>query len=277
MIPKKIHYCWLSGEKMPDGIKKCMETWKQVMPDYEFILWDKNKFDINSLSFIAEAYKIKRWAFASDYIRLYALYTEGGIYLDTDVIVKKKFDDFLGYDFFSGIEWHYGILRETYARRLLYREKVPDIIHDTPWIGMQAAIMGSIAGHPFLKDSLDWFKDNEHKIKPANIKTKTLVFEALAPEIYATLALKYGFQYRNIEQKISHSMVIFPSSVFAGDIHQASNSCYAIHCCTSEWRKDRSLYAKLSRNTVLRKILRKQPIKEADFFDMYQKFSCLFE
>ena len=78
-----------------------METWRQVTPDYEFVLWDKNKFDINSPAFIKEACKIKHWAHAADYIRLHALYTGGGIYLDTDVIVRRKFDDFLEYDFLA--------------------------------------------------------------------------------------------------------------------------------------------------------------------------------
>ena len=277
MIPKKIHYCWLSGEEMPAAIKKCMETWKQVMPDYEFILWDKNKFDINSLAFIKEACKIKYWAHAADYIRIYALYTEGGIYLDTDVIVKKRFDDFLGYDFFSGIDWHYGMTREAYNRKMIYRENVPEIIADTPWVGMNAAIMGSTAGHPFLKDCLDWFKDNEYRIKPSKINTKSTLFELIAPEVFATMAIKYGFQYKNAKQKLLYNMMIFPTSFFTSNVYQATNSCYAIHCCASEWRK-KNLYAKLSKNALLRRILRKKPIsKGRDFYDLFQLFHDFIE
>ena len=102
MIPKKIHYCWLSGEDIPFNTQLCLNTWKKIMPEYEIILWDKNRFDIKSVLYVEEACKKKKWAFASDYIRAYALYTEGGIYMDSDVFfVTKKFDQFLEYDFFS--------------------------------------------------------------------------------------------------------------------------------------------------------------------------------
>lgn len=106
MIPKKIHYCWLSDEKMPSRIKMCLKSWKDIMPDFELILWDKNRFDIESVFFVEEACKMEKWAFASDYIRAYALYTEGGIYLDSDVFVKKKFEQFLDYDFFTSVRFN---------------------------------------------------------------------------------------------------------------------------------------------------------------------------
>ena len=283
MIPKKIHYCWLSGEEMPLWLKKCMKTWKDVMPDYELVLWDKKKFDVTSLAFLEESCKVKRWAFAADYIRLYALYNEGGIYLDTDVIIKKRFDDFLIHDFFSGIEWHYGMLRKKYIRQLQYKDKVPDIIPETPWIGIQAAIMGSMAGHPFLKDCLDWYQDNEHSIQPEKIITDEPVFEVLAPEVYATIALKYGFQYKNLKQELLQNIVIYPSSTFAGNVHQAAGSNYAIHCCATGWRerkknlyekfKQNKLYKKLAQNMLLRKLLGKKPLQEQiDSFDIFQKF-----
>jgi len=59
-IPKIIHYCWLSGEKMPEDTIKCMETWKKIMPEYKLVLWDKNKFDINSVVFTQKACKVKK-------------------------------------------------------------------------------------------------------------------------------------------------------------------------------------------------------------------------
>lgn len=87
MIPRKIHFCWLSGDPLPPSIKKCMDTWKKVMPDYEWKLWNTENFDVNSIPYVKEAYEKRKWAFAADYIRVYALYTEGGIYLDSDVKV----------------------------------------------------------------------------------------------------------------------------------------------------------------------------------------------
>ena len=66
---------------MSDQLLTCINSWKEIMPDYEIICWDTKKFDIESIPFVNEACSVKKWAFASDYIRLYALYTEGGIYL----------------------------------------------------------------------------------------------------------------------------------------------------------------------------------------------------
>ena len=98
MIPKKIHYCWFSGDKKPVSIERCIESWKRVMPDYEIKEWDGNSFDFDSVLFVKQAIEARKWAFASDYVRLYALHTEGGIYLDSDVEVFKRFDCFYGRD-----------------------------------------------------------------------------------------------------------------------------------------------------------------------------------
>lgn len=104
MIPKKIHFCWLSGDEFPPLIQYCIDTWKKVLPDYEIILWDTKRFDINSVAWVKEAFEAKKYAFAADYIRLYAVYTEGGIYLDSDVEMVKSFNDLLTNKAFIGFE-----------------------------------------------------------------------------------------------------------------------------------------------------------------------------
>ena len=77
------------------------------MPDYEWKLWSLENFDLASApQFVRDAVKARKWAFAADYIRMYALYTEGGFYLDSDVKVLKRFDDFLDYQFISSVEHH---------------------------------------------------------------------------------------------------------------------------------------------------------------------------
>lgn len=82
MIPKIIHYCWLSNDPLPSNFIKYLNGWKQLMPDYEFMLWNFDRFDKNSSNWVKEAFDNKKYAFAADYIRLYALYNYGGIYLD---------------------------------------------------------------------------------------------------------------------------------------------------------------------------------------------------
>lgn len=102
MIPKIIHYCWLSKDPFPLQIRECIDSWHTHLPDYEFKLWDTDTFNIESVPWVKQAFEAKKYAFAADYIRLYALYTEGGIYLDSDVFVYKSFDPLLRLSYFIG-------------------------------------------------------------------------------------------------------------------------------------------------------------------------------
>ncbi len=104
MIPKIIHYCWLSGDPIPADLQRYMRTWKEKLPDYEFMLWDTKRFDINSSVWVKQAFENKKYAFAADYIRIYALYHYGGIYLDTDVEVLKSYNPLLHLNMMLGLD-----------------------------------------------------------------------------------------------------------------------------------------------------------------------------
>ena len=101
---KKIHYCWFGGKKLPKDVKKCIATWKKMLPDYEIIEWNEEKFDVNSVPFVKQAYDNKKWAFVSDYVRTYALYEQGGLYLDTDVKILKNVEDIIDKNLVFGYE-----------------------------------------------------------------------------------------------------------------------------------------------------------------------------
>ena len=92
MIPKVIHYCWFSEDPFPPKIAKCIASWEKYMPDYQIKRWSAKNFDINSIKLVREAYNAKKWAFATDYIRLHALHNEGGIYLDSDVLLHQNIE-----------------------------------------------------------------------------------------------------------------------------------------------------------------------------------------
>lgn len=104
MIPKIIHYCWFGGKPIPDKLKRYMASWKKQLPDYQVMEWNENNFDVYSHPFVKEAYEKRKFAFVSDYVRIFALYNYGGIYLDTDVEVCKTFDMILGYKGFVSME-----------------------------------------------------------------------------------------------------------------------------------------------------------------------------
>lgn len=89
---------------MPDIALKCIESWHKYMPDYQYKLWNEDNFDVNSVPYVKEAYECRKYAFVTDYVRLFALYMEGGIYMDTDVEVLKPYDDLLTLPAFTGYE-----------------------------------------------------------------------------------------------------------------------------------------------------------------------------
>lgn len=108
-MEKIIHYCWFGGKPLPKLAKKCVKSWKKYLPDYKIMKWNESNFDVKVCPFVEQAYESKKWAFVSDYARLYALYKHGGIYFDTDMEVIKNIDHLLDKEFFIGNEANYNI------------------------------------------------------------------------------------------------------------------------------------------------------------------------
>lgn len=231
MIPKIIHLCWLSGDPMPSDIKRCIKSWKEILPDYKIKLWDSKSINLEEMPvYVREAIKKRKWAFAADYIRLYALYTEGGIYLDSDVLVKKKFDEFLNHKFFSSLEFHRtpAIKNNDFAMLDSQGNRVKDGYLSS--IAIQAAVMGSEKGLPFVKDILDWYSDKTFIDENGDLKTNIV-----SPQIYARIAEKYGFRYVDEDQQLKDGIFIYRSEIFAGNKHEATSNSYAIHYCAHSW------------------------------------------
>lgn len=230
MIPKKIHYCWLSNEPFPRKIRKCMATWQATHPEYEIKRWSTENFDIGSVPYVKEAFEARKWAFAADYIRMYALYTEGGIYLDSDVVLLKKMDRFLQHSFFSSMEYHPVQIEKCNSLTHLDAEghRIDDAFIEG--IQIQAAVMGAEAGSPFVKRVLDWYQD-KHFVKDDG----TLRTDVLSPYIYARVAEELGFVYKDVEQQLPGGVHIYPSEIFAGNKHEVTPQSYAIHMCAHSW------------------------------------------
>lgn len=103
VIPKKLHYCWF-GNEMPEGLKRNVEKWKILCPDYEIIEWNESNYDVKKNRYARQAYEMKKWGYVPDYIRLDIIYKCGGIYLDTDVEMVKRPDDLLYQDGFASFD-----------------------------------------------------------------------------------------------------------------------------------------------------------------------------
>lgn len=104
MIPKIIHYCWFGRNPLPSSAKRCINSWKKYLPDYEIKEWNEDNFDVNRIPYTRDAYAAKKYAFVSDYARFWVLYHYGGVYFDTDVEVIRPMNDFVAKGPFMGWE-----------------------------------------------------------------------------------------------------------------------------------------------------------------------------
>lgn len=210
MIPKIIHYCWFGRGKKPYLIRKCLETWRQVMPDYEIKEWNEDNFDIKRNQFVCEAYKERKWAFVADVCRFYACYTEGGIYLDTDVEVFKRFDDFLNESFFAGFEHQENIEEKR--------------------MSIDVSVFGCVKGHPFAKECLDYYDDKKFYQEDGTITGGTV--QAVA----SRLGNKYGFEAKNELQELSNGVKVFPTPYFVNTSNKLSpQHSYSLHHFDGSW------------------------------------------
>ena len=207
MIPKVIHLCWFSGEKYPSLIEQCIDSWKKVMPDYKIRLWDANSFDFQSVPFVKAAWEAKKWAFVTDYIRLYALYTEGGVYLDSDVKTFRRFDDFLHNRFFIGLE-------------PMWEGKIKVV---------ESAIMGSESGHPYVKECLDYYN------AATFVDDDKFMWTNTCPILMTYIIEKYGFKYVNANQSLSEGIQVYDLSYFGHSRDKYTAEWYAIHYFNGSW------------------------------------------
>lgn len=151
MIPKIIHYCWLSTETIPEKIQKCIDSWSKYLPEYHIKLWNHEKFPRGRSKWVDQAFDHKKYAFAADYIRCYALYHEGGIYLDSDVEVIKSFNELLTLPYFISLD-SAGFL--------------------------ESAVMGFEKGNPIFKEALHYYDTNNFVTNgKMNLKTMPLVLQ----------------------------------------------------------------------------------------------------
>jgi hypothetical protein len=262
MIPKKIHYCWLSGEPLPKFIQDCMASWKQMLPDYEWILWDQRKFDVSSVPFVKQAVNHKKWPFAADYIRLFAVYSEGGFYFDTDIIVKKNIDAWRSYDFVSAIEYHPAYVKEQNTLDLLHSDGTSKKMYThKPGIGVQAAFFGATQEHPYLKRCIDFYQKQDF-----DLGNGCFYDTLIAPDVYAMFAEEFGFRFKNEMQELPHNMVFFPTKMVGSTFDDETPDTHLIHSCAGSWRPKtkhpwhQQFLDQLKTNPFLRKIFGKSPL-----------------
>lgn len=202
-IPKRIHYCWFGGNKIPEQNLIWMQSWKKYCPDYEFIEWNETNYDITKNEYMHEAYMAKKWGFVSDYARLDVVYHYGGIYLDTDVELIRNLDELLYQDAFAGIE----------ADRVI-----------NTGLGF-----GAVARYHIIKELLDFY-DKIH------FDSKNMV---ACTELNERIFEKHGYIKNGNFQSLD-GMTIYPEKVLSGKnmfnrVINPTEHTFAIHHYDASW------------------------------------------
>ena len=208
-IPKIIHYSWFGGKEKSKFIRRCIGTWKKYLPDYDIIAWNETNFDLDSHRFAKEAYEAGKYAFVSDYVRVYVIYHYGGIYFDTDIEVKKDFTDkLLGAKFVIAFELPHSLMTGFFAAQK-ENAAVKEILDYYDGIGFYS-------------------EDGSMKLTPN-------------PVIFARETAKFGLEFNGQYQEIGDGMRIYPNEVFGGYnvydmIYTITDRTVLVHHYTASWR-----------------------------------------
>ncbi len=199
-MEKRIIYCWFGGKEKNESIKKCINSWKEQMPDWEYLEINETNFDINYNNYVKKAYENKAWAYVSDVARLWALYNYGGIYMDTDVVCYKSLDKFLNHKFFTGFEnTHYPV----------------------------TATMGAEKGNDLIKEMLDVYDNKMFEVHEnwGDYETNTMIMSDIIG--------KYIDRDRE-EYQESGEIVVYPRKIFCYSEEQDEET-YTKHLMFGSW------------------------------------------
>lgn len=199
MIPKTIHFVWVGNNPKPKNIKKCMKTWRKHLKAYKIIEWNEQNFDIHENKYVEQAYKAKKWAFVSDYIRAKVIYEYGGIYLDTDINLLDSFDAFLDNKCFVGFE----------------RKELPF-----------TAVFGAEPHHPLIKHMLDYYDNRNFEFGDRGELAITNTVS-----VSNILIEKYHCILNNKEQLLKDGVKIYPNYILC----TPSKYSVAIHVFLGSW------------------------------------------
>ena len=209
-IPKRIHYCWVGGNPIPDKYKYYIDSWYKYCPDYEIVEWNEHNYDFTKNKYMRQAYENKKWGFVPDYARLDIIYREGGIYLDTDVELVSNLDELLNNNAFAGFETDINV---NFGQGF-----------------------GSVAGNPIIKE----MRDNYDNYSFINEDGK---INGIASPIYQTDVLTKHGLIKNGEYQELDNIVIYPEKMFCPKSIRTlriekSNYTKSIHHFAASWHTE---------------------------------------
>ena len=206
MIPKIIHYVWVGSAPKSDLILKCIESWKKYCPDYKIREWNNDDVSRIDNAYVKEAFNCKKWAFVSDYLRLYALKTQGGFYFDSDLEITQPIDEFRNKAFISGYENWYG----TYSPI--------------------TAFMGAEKNNKIISDLLDEYKDLHFVVKGKMDQTTNTKRISEYLQRHFKISIPYDGTQKT---ELCTNCVIYPSYYFCTPEKNKEN--YSVHHFNGSW------------------------------------------
>lgn len=206
-IPRKIHYCWFSGSKMPKRLQEYVDGWRRLCPDYEFILWNEDNYDISKNEYMYEAYKNQKWSFVTDYARLDIIYTNGGIYMDTDVEMIRRPDELLFNEAYIGFE------------RL-----------STVNTGSG---FGAKKGFPILKEIMDFYKSRSFINE--DDPNKMILCPVYETEILKKHGLKLNGNFQVVDGMSVYPVMYFNAKSLYSNKLKITDETISVHHCTWTW------------------------------------------
>lgn len=206
MIPKTIYYCWFGDNPLPRSTKKYIRSWYKHCQGYTITQLNEQIFDIESAPlYVRQAYEAKKWAFVSDYVRLWALCEFGGVYLDTDVELLKSLDPLLEHRAFVFFETNKSI---------------------------STGILGCEKGFSLFSE---WMKGYEDRLFYKEDGEPDLTINVLG---LSEICLKHGIKMTNSIQNID-GFAAYPTeylfSRLPGRMDITTNT-YAIHYYSNSWK-----------------------------------------
>lgn len=242
-IPKVIHYCWYGGGEFNDLMKSCINSWKEFCPDYEIIEWNETNSNFDDNKYAKAAYDAGKWAFVSDYMRNKIIYENGGIYLDTDVMLLKSLDPLLEHKAYIG--WEEGSVNTGLG-------------------------FGAEKQNPIVKEFMDYYNDMDFWIAPGVIN------KIIEPTVVKSILINHGMEDRDdIIQQVD-SFTVYPREYFCpldiriNKLKKTPNS-YSVHYYTATWytEEQKAEHLVLVKKRRMKKLLGKHLYRIWEFLYLF--------
>lgn len=147
-MSKYIHYIVNKDKNISPFSKKCLDSFKNYLPDYEIKYWSIDDIDKIDDDMAKEISKIENYSLKKIFLEIYAMYQYGGIYIDQNLELVASIDDlikesdsFLGLDerhHISSSIWYEKKPKSYLATKVLdkYKKYYNEALYDNYFVNL---------------------------------------------------------------------------------------------------------------------------------------------